>query len=166
MGYYIMTFLTLGLFIYVFVDSFPEIKIDTPQTPESVFVRVVRVIDGDTIKIIEKDTEHNVRLIGIDAPEMSDCGGTQSRSILENLLKGKEILLEADPTQGNTDKYDRLLRYVFTNDNININEQMIKRGEAREYTYDKPYKYVDLFISAENTAKDENLGIWSDRCEN
>ena len=128
-------------------------------------VTLTEVIDGDTIKVIIGNTRQNIRLIGLNAPEANDCMGDWSKVELEKLLEGQTILLENDPTQGDVDKYDRLLRYVHTTAGVNINEKIIQMGAAKEYTYDKDYKYKELFVNAQNTAKKDKLGVWGAPCD-
>lgn len=107
-------------------------------------------------------------MIGLDAPESNtsrygyiECFGKEASDHLKTLLKdAKEITIEKDPTQGETDKYGRTLAYVFYN-GINMNTQMILDGYAFEYTYSKAYKYQKEHRNAEVTAKNANLGLWS-----
>ncbi|RMD76969.1 thermonuclease family protein [Candidatus Dojkabacteria bacterium] len=129
---------------------------------------VTKVIDGDTIKV--KNDEgiiQTIRLIGIDAPEMSknktktECYALESKKFLEKVLTGEIVTLEEDLTQGNTDKYQRLLRYVYVDGEL-INLTLIQKGFAREYTYDAPYKFQFEFIEAEKSAKKNNLGLWGE----
>jgi endonuclease YncB( thermonuclease family) len=59
--------------------------------------RVVAVIDGDTIKILDADnTEYKVRLGGIDAPERGQPYSSASRKHLASLVAGKEVFVESD----------------------------------------------------------------------
>ena len=114
------------------------------------------VIDGDTIRLENGET---VRLIGIDAPELSQPGGEMSRQYLTQLIQGKRITL--DTGYEDRDKYNRLLRFVYF-DNICVNEEMIRNGyaEARYLSPDDPLReyYIQLEIEAEITG----AGLWSD----
>ena len=70
--------------------------------------------------------------------------------------------LESDSTQGDKDKYSRLLRYIFLEDGTNFNKMMISDGYAFEYTYQSnPYKYRDEFILAQKEARENQRGLWS-----
>ena len=71
-------------------------------------VSCTAVIDGDTIRL---DTGETVRLIGIDAPELSQPGGELSRQYLAQMILGKKITL--DRGCEDRDKYNRLLRFVY-----------------------------------------------------
>ena len=112
------------------------------------------VIDGDTFKM---ETGETVRLIGIDAPELSQPGGEESREYLARLILNKGITLKKG--HEDRDKYNRLLRFVYIDD-VCINEEMIKQGyaEARYLTDPIRKYYIQLEIKAE-TAK---AGLWSE----
>lgn len=133
--------------------------------------RVVHVVDGDTVKVKIADREETVRLIGIDSPESVhpqkpvECFAKEASAHLEETIKDKDVFIETDPSQGDTDKYGRLLRYIYLGDE-NINEMMVADGYAFEYTYADPYKFQDDFIEAEEEAREEEVGLWSpDICD-
>ena len=119
-------------------------------------VSCTSVIDGDTIRL---DTGKTVRLIGIDAPELSQPGGEMSRQYLAQMIIGKKITL--DKGYEDRDKYNRLLRFVYIG-NVCVNEEMIRQGyaEARYLSPDDPLReyYIQLEIEAEIT----KAGLWSD----
>lgn len=140
--------------------SSPNIEVDKTTA------QVLRIIDGDTIEVSLDNKKETVRLIGIDAPETTDprkpvqCFGKEASDKAKEILDGKTITLESDPTQGNRDKYQRLLRYVFFND-LNFNKLMISEGFAHEYTYQSnPYKYQKEYIQAAKEARESNRGLW------
>jgi len=129
---------------------------------------VAKVVDGDTIDVDINGEKTRVRLIGINTPETVDprkpveCFGKEASDAAKELLNGKKVRLEADPSQTDRDKYDRLLRYVFLEDGTNVNELMVMRGYAYEYTYDVPYKYQKEFKEAQNFAEANSRGLWAD----
>ncbi len=130
-------------------------------------VKVIRVVDGDTIKVLINNKEDTVRLIGIDSPEIVDerkpvqCFGKEASDKAREVLTGKKIILESDSTQGERDGYERLLRYVFLEDGTNFDKLMIDQGYAREYTFKgSVYKYQSEFIQAEKEAKESRVGLW------
>jgi len=117
---------------------------------------VTRIIDGDTF---ETESGEKVRLIGINAPEISDIFGQEAKLHLANLIDGKTIDLQSDNISKNRDRYSRLLRYVFL-DNTDINKQMISDGFAfayLKYHFSKKEEYRQ----AQLTANKQNKGIWS-----
>ena len=68
----------------------------------------------------------------------------------------------ADDTQGDRDKYGRLLRYVFLEDGTNFDKLMIEEGYGHEYTYDIPYMFQSEFQQAEADAQANKRGLWAD----
>ncbi|MBU7048196.1 MAG: thermonuclease family protein [Theionarchaea archaeon] len=112
------------------------------------------IIDGDTFKL---ETGETVRLIGIDAPELSQPGDEKSREYFTHLILNKGVTLEKG--YEDRDKYNRLLRFIYIDD-VCINEEMIRQGyaEARYLTDSIREHYIQLEIEAE-TAK---AGLWSD----
>lgn len=129
---------------------------------------VVKVVDGDTVQVNIDGKNEVLRLIGINTPETVDprkpveCFGAEASAKAKEILTGKDVSLEADETQSDRDKYDRLLRYVYLEDGTNFNKMMIEEGYAYEYTYDAPYKYQAEFKIAQQEAKDGKKGLWGD----
>lgn len=123
--------------------------------------KVTRIIDGDTFEI---EGGIKVRLIGVDTPEMRnknkiiDCFAQEATQKLKELLNKKEVVLEKDISE--TDKYGRLLRYVYLGDEM-VNRQLVKDGYARIATFPPDIKYSKLFLDDERQARESNLGLWS-----
>ncbi|MGI5841456.1 MAG: thermonuclease family protein [Patescibacteria group bacterium] len=132
------------------------------------FYQVKRVIDGDTIQVDIDGKTETVRLIGIDSPETVDprqpvqCFGKEASDKAKEVLLGKKVSLESDPSQGDLDVYQRQLRYIFLEDGTSFNKMMIEEGYAHEYTYNAPYKYRDEFIEAEKKAQSLKKGLWAE----
>lgn len=128
---------------------------------------VSKVVDGDTVDLTQGDVTVRVRLIGINSPESVDprrkveCFGKEASLHAKELLNGKTVTIELDPSQDTYDKYKRLLAYIVLPDGTSFNQKMIEEGYAHEYTYDRPYTYQKIFKSAQVTARDKQLGLWS-----
>ena len=128
---------------------------------------LLKVIDWDTLKVKNNNEEINIRMIGLDAPEKSttrywytECFWNEATNHLNEILSWiTTIQVEQDPTQWETDKYWRLLWYVFLSWN-NINQKMIEDGYWFEYTYNLPYKYQKEFKKAEKNARLNKLWLW------
>lgn len=137
------------------------------STNQLLTVTVIRVVDGDTIKVSFDGNEETVRLIGIDTPETNhpqkgvECFGHEASDYLRSRIEGTTVLLEADNSQSSQDVYGRKLYYVWLND-ININLEMVREGFAYEYTYDVPYKYQYDFTQAQKIAEEQGFGLWSE----
>lgn len=127
--------------------------------------QVIRVVDGDTIIVAVNHKPETIRLIGINTPETVapnkpvQCYGPEASKRTKELLTDKIVRLESDPSQDDKDKYHRLLRYVFLGDK-NVNEELVRDGFAREYTYKIPYQYQKAFRADQKTAKKNKLGLW------
>ena len=132
--------------------------------------QVVEVIDGDTIKVVLGGEVEIVRLIGIDTPEIAsphnpreDCFGPEAARYAKQLLEKQSVYLIKDPMQSNRDKYNRLLRYVFLQDGTLINAKLVKEGCAFNYIYEA-FQFMKQFDYLEKRAKENRLGLWSDKC--
>ncbi|MCG6568612.1 nuclease [Tessaracoccus sp. ZS01] len=128
-------------------------------------VPVAGVIDGDTIDVLIDGERTRIRVIGIDTPERGDCGYQEAASAMQSLVQSRDVRIEFDPTQGDTDRYDRLLRHVFTAEGANVAEEIIARGLGREYTYADPYAYVADHLAAQAGAQEQGLGVWGETCD-
>lgn len=151
----------------------PEEKpIETLRKSDAILFKVSKVIDGDTLDIDMNGKTERIRLIGMDTPETVDprkvvqCFGKEASGKTKEMLNGKMVSIEADNSQGERDKYDRLLRYVYLEDGTFFNKHMIAEGYAHEYTYQSnPYKYQMDFKEAEKQAREAAKGLWSpDSC--
>lgn len=128
---------------------------------------VVKVVDGDTVDLNINGKVERIRLIGMNTPETVDprkpveCFGKEASNRAKELLIGKSVKIESDPTGDTRDKYDRLLLYIFLSDGTNFAKKMIMEGYAYEYTYDGLYKYQAEFKQAQKYAEDNQLGLWA-----
>src|SRR3989338_10866865 len=81
--------------------------------------KVLKVVDGDTISVDVRGKKEVVRLLGIDTPESVDprkpiqCFAREATNKMKSFVLSKFVKLVDDPTQGNRDKYSRLLRHVY-----------------------------------------------------
>ncbi|MCX6704974.1 MAG: thermonuclease family protein [Candidatus Woesebacteria bacterium] len=127
-------------------------------TPLTSFAKVTHVIDGDTIEI---ETGEKVRYIGVDAAEVypaQQCFSEEVLSKNKELVLGKVVRLEKDISE--TDKYGRLLRYVYIGENL-INERLVKEGFAKTMIVFPDTKFEYQFSQSEKYAKENKLGLWS-----
>jgi len=125
----------------------------------NVLYKVASVTDGDTIRLADGQ---RVRLLGVDAPEKGKCGYDEAKDFLVKLIEKKDVQLDKDIK--NVDIYGRLLRYVILpvedGDDRLINNELLEQGYAENYSEPPNNRYRDLFISAQEKAKKERLGIW------
>lgn len=123
--------------------------------------KVVRVIDGDTYVI---SSGEKVRMLGIDAPEMSTYFGNDAKQYLKHLIEGKTIRLKDDVMNQDKDRYGRLLRYTYLN-NQDINLRMVCDGYAIAYTRFK-FSKKSSYTHCQSTATKEKLGMWATKGAN
>jgi micrococcal nuclease len=120
--------------------------------------KVIQVIDGDTITI---EGGYRVRYIGIDTPEVHpvpEAYGTEAWQVNRQLVEGKEVRLERDVSE--TDKYGRLLRYVYVDD-VFVNAELVRQGLAEAKAYPPDIKYQDYLEEMETEAKEAGRGMWA-----
>lgn len=87
---------------------------------------VERIIDGDTVEMANGD---RVRLIGIDTPELGDCGAEEATDRLKVLVLGEYVELVNPALVQDSDRYDRLLRYIDL-DGTDAGEALLDYGLA------------------------------------
>lgn len=121
--------------------------------------RVVSVHDGDTMQVeVGGGRREKVRLLGIDAPEISQAPwGVRSRDFMRGLAMDKDVRVETDVQA--RDKYGRLLGYVYVGPTF-VNHEAVKSGHAMILTYPPNVKFVELFTAAQAEARTKGLGVW------
>ena len=132
---------------YIFALSLVTGVLGAYTSIENIFV-----VDGDTIKGNLDSKRITIRLVEIDAPEMDQPFGVESKRFLEKLIENKKVTLIAE----GKDRYGRTLGELFVNKD-NINEKMVKSGFA--WVYDR-YVKSSLLYSYQDEAKSKTLGIW------
>ena len=165
-----------GLLEYKKSLSFEEVAGATTSLTEIDFSKmekalVTEVVDGDTIKI---DGDRTVRYIGVDTPETKhpkkpvECFGREASDANKALVEGKHVYLQRDVSE--TDRYQRLLRYVYlpnpdaSSEAIFVNEYLVEQGYANLLTYPPDVKYDGVLLAAEKQAREENRGLWG-KCD-
>lgn len=138
------------------------------DTPTSVFermeARVVEVVDGDTIKVEIGGTVYTVRYIGIDTPETVhptkpvEWMGVQASEYNKRLVEGQTVYLEKDVSE--TDRYGRLLRYVYLASGTFVNAELVRLGYAQVSTYPPDVRHQDLFLQMQREAREAERGLW------
>lgn len=145
----------------------PPAPLPATQTSKA---RVVRVIDGDTLKVrLTTGRTVNVRIIGIDTPETRkpgtrvECGGLDATARMKRLAFrkgiGRVVMLRSDPTQDRVDRFDRLLAYVSAA-GVDFGRTMISSGWAKVYVFKRDFLRVGTYRRAQASAKAAKRGVW------
>ena len=132
--------------------------------------RVVRVIDGDTLKVrLATGQSATVRLIGIDTPETRkpgtavQCGGADATARMKKLAlrkgRGRSVTLTTDPTQDVFDTYGRLLAYVSAGGS-DVGRSMVASGWAKVYVFKTDFRRVATYRKAQASVKAAKRGVW------
>jgi len=130
--------------------------------------RVTRVVDGDTLILSPND---RVRLIGVDTPETVhpqktvECYGKEAKEFTRSTVVGQNIRLvldDANAARRHKDRYGRTLGYVYLQDGVMLNAELLRRGFAHAYTR-FPFRYLVEFRRLEQEARGRGVGLWS-RC--
>jgi len=133
------------------------------KIPTESEVLISEVIDGDTVKLSDGN---KVRILAINTPETKDprklvqCFGAEALKKMTKLVKGKKVKLIIDASQGDKDKYGRLLRYIYI-ESIDIGAKMIQEGYAYAYL-EYPTSKTDEYKSLENQARESKRGLWAE----
>lgn len=157
-----------------------EIKKENPTTGKA---KVKETTDGDTIVITLNNKDFKLRFIGIDSPETKhpskpvEFMGKEASDFTTKELKDKEVWLEKDVSE--TDKYQRLLRYVWLVDpseiknptyedirDKTINGILVREGYAKASSYPPDVKYQEYFNKIQQEAEQNKKGLWQDKKEN
>jgi micrococcal nuclease len=177
----------LALIVFGFVGlSLTVSKAYQPQATLGGPYRVVKVSDGDTIKL---EGLGSVRLIGIDTPETYQSSkmdkdaqrlgiskdeirrqGKIATAEAKRWLEGASVWLELDVTQ--RDRYGRILGYVYRETSTpgdwdfdgrklwQVNLQLARAGVADVLTIPPNVRYADLYAQAVRNARENRLGLW------
>lgn len=123
--------------------------------------KVINVHDGDTITVLDQSNKKfNIRLQGIDAPELKQEFGSISQQNLSRLVMGKRVTI----VWTKVDKYRRTVGTIML-DGHDMNIEQVKAGMAWHYK-----KYADeqnpedrrTYAGAELQARAASLGLWKD----
>lgn len=131
-----------------------------PLPAEMVSAQILEVHDGDTvIAQIAHGRPFRVRLNGIDAPELSQPYGLESRDHLRAEVLGQPVILD----MSRLDLYGRMVARIL-HDSKDENLEQIRGGFAwcyRKYLRDLSQTNRAAYSDAEDTARAASCGLWS-----
>ncbi len=122
--------------------------------------RVVRIADGDTITLLDAtNTQHRIRLQGIDAPESHQDFGEQSKQSLSDMIFDKQVKAVCDKT----DQYGRQVCKIMLAEK-DIDLEQVRAGMAwhyKDYEREQSPSDRESYARAEDEARTAHLGLWS-----
>ena len=158
-----MTFRRHGWWLALLLILLPALV--SCQTDSLLAVKVVRVVDGDTIQVCCIGWKREkVRYIGINTPGIKhptkevEHYGTEASEANRKLVDGKTVRLEFDVQQ--LDKYGRTLAYVYLEDGTFVNAWLVENGYAMVMTFPPNVKYEALFLRLQREAREAGRGLW------
>jgi micrococcal nuclease len=129
-------------------------------------VRVVRVVDGDTILVSLDGRQERVRYIGVDTPETVkpdtpvQCFGKKASAYNHALVDGRSVRLVGDAEA--RDRYGRLLAYVYrAGDGLFVNAALVRGGYATTLTIPPNVAHADELAALAGDARRAGRGLWS-----
>jgi len=128
----------------------------TPEDPAAgQTARVVTVIDGDTIDVLIDGERYRVRYIGINTPEREEVCYAEATAANAAWVEDRTVRLVRDVSE--TDRYGRLLRYVYVGD-VFVNAELVAGGYAEAGYYPPDTAFTQLFEDLEATARRNQVG--------
>ena len=124
------------------------------EIPNTLFGKVVHVVDGDTIHIKNRNLGLiKIRLSEIDTPELDQPFGIEAKNALKKLVDNKIVKVK----KVTIDRYKRIVAIIYIND-TEINYFLVKNGYAWCYEY---YNHREKIKNAEKIAKKKKIGLWA-----
>jgi endonuclease YncB( thermonuclease family) len=124
--------------------------------------KVVGVADGDTITVLDAtNTQHKIRLRGIDAPERAQAFGQKSKQSLHRLVLSKQVTIDFQKK----DKYGRTVGKVVLN-GLDVCLEQIKLGMAwhyKQHESEQSKEDREAYAQAELATQSQSLGLWKDK---
>lgn len=148
-----------------------------PEAPLQGPTEVVRVVDGDTVRIIFNGVEESVRLIGVDTPETVAPGrpvepyGPEASAFTKDLVEDQQVWVEVGVEE--RDRFGRPLVYLYIRDSngqwtyqnqsyTQVNLAIAESGLADVLTIAPNVRYADLYREAVATARSERRGMFAE----
>ena len=117
--------------------------------------KVTRIIDGDTVEVLDGQTPKRIRLAHIDAPERKQAFSSRSRQTLSELCFGQKVYVEFYEK----DIHGRYVCVIYDVEGKNINKEMVRLGMAWHFMrYFNDRSYAKL----EKEARKNKVGLWRD----
>lgn len=125
------------------------------ETMSNIYGKVVSISDGDTLTVLQGNTQYKIRLNGIDCPEKSQAYGTKAKEFTSDLVFGKVVTVNIKEK----DRYGRYVADIILEDGTVLNSELVRNGFAWHY---KQYSDDSSLAELEDAAKSQGVGLWAD----
>ena len=125
----------------------------------AVAAQVTGITDGDTITVRMDGKEYKLRYILINTPEVDQPLGDEATAANRTLVMGKTVYLVKDVSE--TDRYGRLLRYVYLADGTFVNAELVRQGWAQVATFPPDVTKEAEIRAAQQQAVAAGRGLWA-----
>ncbi len=154
------------LVLFVLCASFTAHAAPPDTLPEGGHGNVAVVMDGDSLRLEGMNTD--VRLLGLQAPKLPKGRrnfkawpeGEDAKHALESLVKGHAITLRLGTTP--RDRNGRILAQAVRDDGLWIQQELVREGWARVYTFADNRQFAHDLLAAEAEARAAHRGLWAD----
>lgn len=148
-----------------------------PARPDGLLpARVVRVVDGDTVRVWVAGREERVRLVGVDAPERFPGPHLEQQArqlgkspdellrwahaayaFARQRLRGQRAALELDAEE--RDQFGRLLAYLWVG-GVQFNVELVREGYAWVRLVPPNLRHARLLFACQHEAQEARRGLW------
>ena len=144
---------------YLLLLAIATCLVPTDVRAASLFGKVIEVNSGDVITISNLNRPVRVKLLGVDAPEMSQAFGDVAKKHLADLVLDKSVLVEYSGIAADSSLTGRVLL-----NNADIGAQMIRDGAAWFDTNTNRLSGTerDIYQQSEQAARTERRGLWQE----
>jgi endonuclease YncB( thermonuclease family) len=115
--------------------------------------KVIAVMDGDTVLVLHDGKKLKVRMSNIDAPELDQEFGKESRDALASRVLKKQVRINSQAV----DVYGRMIGEVSL-DGQSVNEAQVNNGMAWEYSHFHRNKH---YRALNQHAQQTKRGLWA-----
>jgi endonuclease YncB( thermonuclease family) len=155
-----MIYLGLLLVLMGCIGLVEEVTLPTEiALPEGETAVVRSIIDGDTIEVELGGRQYRLRYIGVDTPERDEPYYAEATAVNRQLVEGQTVILVKDVSE--TDRFGRLLRYVYLQDGTFVNAELLRQGVARRVTFPPDVAQQEQFGQVQEEARLAGRGLWS-----
>ncbi|WP_160112383.1 thermonuclease family protein [Salicibibacter kimchii] len=156
-------------FLIVICSMMILVGCQRPSDDDPLQGTVVNIVDGDTFDVnIQGMGDERVRPIMVDAPEIChqhdppacepEPYGEEATAFATDVLLGETVYLEQDESE--RDQYDRMLFYVYVDEDQMFQEMLLEEGLAEVVVYEPDVRYEEAFYEIQEEAQEREEGMW------